>query len=176
VKAAALLGLTVLVGSCDCRHSRSRAARDGGVPHRDDPSLPRRDPRSPPRDLPGPVRERAQLSVADATAAMPALPAARPLGQAAHSPTTDLVRFTYCVDAGGLTAAAEQLAAALRDDRWEQVTVRAPPDAAHGKGRYGIAAEKGEMRLAVTVQAVQRADCDAAAKQYFAIASMQRLR
>ena len=40
---------------------------------------------------------------------------------------------------------------------------------------YGIAGEKADLRIAVTVSAVRRAGCDASANQFFAVAAVNRV-
>jgi hypothetical protein len=142
------------------------------APERDRPR-PRMPDRRPTRDLSGRVRRNAPLGVEEATRLMPPLDA-RTLVPPALSPNGRQVRFTYCVDAENIDAAAKTLVANVQGASWGKVASRAP-DGATATQRHGIAAEKGDLRLSITLQAVRRSACDASVNQFFAVAALNKI-
>jgi hypothetical protein len=170
-------------GGCDCGKKKPAAKQEPApesdegdevaeAPDRERPR-PRMPDRRPSRDLSGRVRNNAPLSIEDADKAMPKLDA-RTLAKPALSPNGRQVRFTYCVDAEDINAAASSLVTSLQRASWMKVTSRAP-DEATTVARHGIAAEKGDLRLAITLQATRRTGCDSSVNQFFATASMNRI-
>jgi hypothetical protein len=142
------------------------------APERDRPR-PRIPDRRPSRDLSGRARRNAPLTVEDAAKAMPPLDA-RELVPPALSPNGRQVRFSYCVDAEDIDTAARALVANLSSASWGKIASRAPDGAAQ-TARHGIAAEKGDLRLSITVQAVRRSGCDASVNQFFAVAALNKI-
>jgi hypothetical protein len=142
------------------------------APERERPK-PRMPDRRPTRDLSGRVRRNAPLNVEDATKLMPPLDA-RTLVPPALSPNGRQVRFTYCVDAEDIGAAAKTLVANVERAGWGKVASRAP-DGATATQRHGIAAEKGDLRMSITLQAVRRSGCDASVNQFFAVAALNKI-
>jgi len=177
-----LLAALAAFAGCDCGKKKPSATErapvadeeePGGRPARDLPPRPVDRDRRPARDLPERARTNASLTVEDATRAMPQLDA-RSLGAPALSPNGRQVRFTYCIDADDLATAAQSVAAGVERGAWQKVTSRAPGGATSSP-RHGIAAEKGDLRLSITVQAIRRTGCDSSVNQFFAVAAMNRL-
>jgi hypothetical protein len=98
---------------------------------------------------------------------------ARLLAAPSIGPGGNQGRFAFCVEATDLAGAAAALDDTLRDAGW-RVTAR-PPPAGAGLARHGLAAEKDDLRLAITVQATPRTGCDTSLGQFFAAASLHRL-
>ena len=175
----ALLVLVLLVSGCNCGSKKKDAQRKAGegdeiaeAPERARPR-PRMPDRGPTRDVPGMVRQHAALSLEEAERDMPRLDA-RSLGPAAVSPNGKQVRFSYCVDAQDIAAAASSLVASLQQAGWTDVASRAPSGATTSP-RHGIAGKKGDLRLSITVQSTRRTGCDSSVNQFFAAASMNRV-
>lgn len=176
-----LVCVAALASGCECGSKKAAKqgspAAEGGeevaeAPERDRPR-PRMPDRKPIRDLSGRVRKNAPLGVEDATKAMPPLDA-RTLVPPALAPNGRQVRFTYCVDAEDIGAAAKVLVANLESASWSKVASRAP-DGAAATQRHGIAAEKGDLRLSITLQATRRTGCDASVNQFFAVAALNKI-
>jgi hypothetical protein len=103
---------------------------------------------------------------------MPTLPGI-PLGAATPSGNGSQVRYTYCLIANSLREAGQAAEQALRDAAWEHVTGRSPDDSP--SGRYGIAAERDELRVTFTIESSGRPDCAASSGQYYATATMSKI-
>lgn len=170
----------IALGGCECgsapakkeatRAERERPERQAPTPTAPRPGIPEHR-KPPPRELVEKARPSAAITLDEATAAMPSL-GARELVAPMLGPGGTQARFTYCAEAGDLGAATTTVADAIRAAGWSNVTTR-PPD--EGAARSGIAAEKGDLRLAVTVQAVRRQGCDQLDGQFFTIASLSRI-
>lgn len=176
----AVVAVMATGGGCECGSKKAAKQQEtepagdevAAAPERDRPR-PRMPERTPTRDLSGRVRRSAPLTVEDATRAMAGLDA-RTLVPPALSPNGLQVRFSYCVDAQDIQSAAATLVENLKSAGWGKVASRAP-DAATQTARHGIAAEKGDLRMSITVQAVRRSGCDASVNQFFAVAAMNRI-
>jgi hypothetical protein len=172
--------LALLAPACGGCKDKPAAKNEAAQPDRDEPvadRTPDRDrDRARPRDAPRierPVRRNAPLSVADAIAAVPQL-AGVDLSPPATSPSGMQVRFTRCIKAGSIEAAGEAARASLDGSSWSKLALR-PPEGAQSVPRYGIAAEKNDLRLSVTIRAVRRSGCDETVGEYFMVATMNRV-
>ena len=179
MRGLALALLTTLAGcdGCSCQDKpKPAAAPERAAPERDRPARervgpPDRDRPRPPR-IERPVRRSAPLDLPVATAALPAF--GTDLAPPAASPSGNQVRFTRCVAAADLFTAGDSVRAALEAGGWARLATR-PPEGAQTVARYGLAAEKDDLRLSVTLRSVRRTGCDETIGQYFAVATMNRL-
>ncbi|MCB9558789.1 MAG: hypothetical protein H6709_01060 [Kofleriaceae bacterium] len=178
---AALLGAALLLGAgCDgCKDKaaskpapaaqRDDRGRGAGPPSGRRPHMPRG--KIDPRQI---IRHNAPLTVEDARTALPLVDGGRELAPPALAPSGTQVRFTACIEAPSLVEAGDKAKASLEAGGWTKITARGADQAA-ASARYGIAAEKDDLRLSVTVQAVRRTGCDESLHEYFTVSMMSRL-
>jgi len=181
---AALSTATIVLSAangCDCGKKSAKPASGSSTPTRDRPDTARKTPPRTPRDprdlgdLPkADVRRTAPITLDEAKAAMPTLDGARALGAPAVAPSGAQARTSYCLDADDILAAGASVAAQLTAAGWQRVTSRPPVEGAEPP-QYGIAGERGALRITATVMAVSRTGCDATVNQYFTVLAIQKI-
>lgn len=177
---AALAVALLAASGCDCRGKEAAKPATASAEPPARVAAPDRAPRAPeptarpPRAVPeAAIRRVLPLTVDDAIAAMPTLDA-RALAAPVQAPSGTQVRFTYCVDGAELDGAATSVVRALEGAGWQNVASR-PPTGAARSPRHAVAAEKGDLRVSFTLQAVRRTGCDATVGGVFTTATMNRI-
>jgi hypothetical protein len=173
VAAAAIASLA----GCDRCSGPKKAPQADRTPVREaPPSTPARS--APVRDhgpatMPGKVRLNAPLDPEEALGFLPPL-AGAPLGAPTVAGNGAQVRFPYCLGGTTLDVAGRRAEQSLRDAGWNHVTAN-PPDAGAPVPRFGIAADRDDLRLSVTIESSARPDCSADTGKFFATAVMNRV-